>query len=177
MQFLSNVRWPVERLQNALATGQQYRRPVDNFQNFRRPVDRFQSISATGRLESIFQSPFNLDSDFEQDSSYVSAFMTKRSLYKACSLRKLGLRPSYATDIKEIILFLHRIQRDICRLIHSYCGFLRYFMILVDASTYWSHVVLLSTHNAAYAKLLAHFISLRAHHPDHSIMSNMSWQC
>ena len=116
-------------------------------------------------------------SNFERDSSYASAFMANDSFCKACSLSKIGSRPSYAKNTKELIPFLHRIQRDICRLIHSYCGLLRYFMVLVDAATYWSYVVLLSTHNAAYAKLLAHIISLRAHHSDHPIMSNMSWQC
>ena len=44
-------------------------------------------------------------------------------------------------------------------------------MELVDASTRWSHVALLSTRNAAYAKLLAQIIRLRAHYPDHPIKS------
>jgi hypothetical protein len=44
-------------------------------------------------------------------------------------------------------------------------------MVLVDASTRWSHVALLSTRNAAYAKLLAQIIRLRAHHPDNPIKS------
>ena len=80
-------------------------------------------------------------SNIERDFSYASiAFMANGSFCKACSLSKLGSRPSYAKDTKENIPFLHRIQGNICRLIHSYCGLLRYFMILVDASTYWSHV-------------------------------------
>ena len=44
-------------------------------------------------------------------------------------------------------------------------------MVLVDASTRWSHVALLSTRNAAFAKLLAEIIKLRAHHPDYTIKS------
>ena len=44
-------------------------------------------------------------------------------------------------------------------------------MVLVDASTRWSHVALLSTRNAAFAKLLAEIIKLRAHHPDYPIKS------
>ena len=44
-------------------------------------------------------------------------------------------------------------------------------MMLVDASTRWSHVCLLSTPNAAFAKLLAQIIKLRAHHPDYPIKS------
>ena len=42
-------------------------------------------------------------------------------------------------------------------------------MVLVDASTRWSHVCLLSTRNLAYARLLAQIIKLRAHFLDHPI--------
>ena len=42
-------------------------------------------------------------------------------------------------------------------------------MVLVDASTRWSHVCLLSTRNLALARLLAQIIKLRAHFPDHPI--------
>ena len=44
-------------------------------------------------------------------------------------------------------------------------------MALVDASTHWSHVCLLSTHNAAFAKLLVQNFKLRAYHPDYPIKS------
>ncbi|KAM1407736.1 hypothetical protein ACFX2I_008345 [Malus domestica] len=44
-------------------------------------------------------------------------------------------------------------------------------MVLVDASTRWSHVCLLSTRNAAFSKLLAQVIKLKAHHPDYPIKS------
>ena len=74
---------------------------------------------------------------------------------KACSLAKTGSRPSYAKDTKQNIQFLQRIQGDICGPIQPECGPFKYFMVLVDASTRWSHVVLLSTRNAAFAKLLA----------------------
>ena len=42
-------------------------------------------------------------------------------------------------------------------------------MVLVYASTHWSHVCLLSTRNLAHARLLAQIIKLRAHFPDHPI--------
>ena len=42
-------------------------------------------------------------------------------------------------------------------------------MVLVDASTRWSHVCLLSTLNLAFARLLAQIIKLQAHFPDHPI--------
>ncbi|KAM1236526.1 hypothetical protein TB1_036988 [Malus domestica] len=44
-------------------------------------------------------------------------------------------------------------------------------MVLVDASTRWSHVCLLSTRNATFAKLLAQIIKLRAQHSDYPIKS------
>ncbi|KAM2694200.1 hypothetical protein EV2_008292 [Malus domestica] len=44
-------------------------------------------------------------------------------------------------------------------------------MVLVDVSTRWSHVCLLSTRNVAFSKLLAQVIKLRAHHPDYPIKS------
>ena len=62
--------------------------------------------------------------------------------------------------------FPQRIQRDICGPIQPTCGPFRYFMVLVDASTRWSHVCLLSTSNAAFAKLLTQIIKLRAHHSE-----------
>ncbi|KAM2757549.1 hypothetical protein PS2_019284 [Malus domestica] len=42
-------------------------------------------------------------------------------------------------------------------------------MVLVNASTCWSHVCLLSTRNAAFSKLLAQVIKLKAHHLDYPI--------
>ncbi|KAM1356839.1 hypothetical protein ACFX15_030257 [Malus domestica] len=44
-------------------------------------------------------------------------------------------------------------------------------MVLVDALTRWSHVCLLSTRNAVFAKLLAQIIKLMAHHLDYPIKS------
>ena len=42
-------------------------------------------------------------------------------------------------------------------------------MVLIDASTRWSHVCLLSTRNVAFARLLAQIIRLRAQFPDYPI--------
>ena len=44
-------------------------------------------------------------------------------------------------------------------------------MIMIYASTRWSHVCLLSTRNQAFARLLAQIIRLRAHFPDYLIKS------
>ena len=42
-------------------------------------------------------------------------------------------------------------------------------MVLIDASTKWSHVCLLSTRNVAFARLFAQIIRLRAQFPDYPI--------
>jgi len=84
----------------------------------------------------------------------------------ACSQGKLIIRLSPAKIIHESINFLAHIQGDICGPIHPPCGTFRYFMVLIDASTRWSHVSLLSTRNLAFARLLAQLIKLRAHFPD-----------
>ena len=84
-----------------------------------------------------------------------------------CLLRgKLIIRPSPAKINFESIHFLERVQGDICGPIHPPCGPFRYFMVLIDASTRWSHISLLSTRNLAFARLLAQLIKLRAHFPD-----------
>ena len=42
-------------------------------------------------------------------------------------------------------------------------------MVLIDASSKWSHVCLLSSRNLAFAKLLAQIIRLRTHFPNNQI--------
>ena len=42
-------------------------------------------------------------------------------------------------------------------------------MVLIDASTGWSHVCLLSTRNMAFARLLAQIIRLKAQFLDYAI--------
>ena len=42
-------------------------------------------------------------------------------------------------------------------------------MVLIDASTIWSHVCLLSKRNVAFARLLAQMIKLRVQVPDYPI--------
>ncbi|CAL9029456.1 unnamed protein product, partial [Prunus brigantina] len=69
---------------------------------------------------------------------------------KACSQGKLIIRPSPSKLGIKCPSFLQRIQGDICGPIHPSCGAFRYFMVLIDASTRWSHVCLLSTPNVAF---------------------------
>jgi hypothetical protein len=44
-------------------------------------------------------------------------------------------------------------------------------MDLIDASTRWSHVCLLSTKNHAFTKIMSQIIQLKAHYPEHRIQS------
>ena len=71
--------------------------------------------------------------------------------------------------MSESPVFLERIHGDICGPIHPPCGPFRYFMVLINASTRWSHVCLLSTRNVAFARLLAQIIKLRAHFSNYPI--------
>ena len=86
---------------------------------------------------------------------------------KACSQGKLVIRPSQLKVDAESPSFLQRIQGDICGPIQPSCGPFQYlyFMVLVNASTRWSHVCLLSTRNVAFVRLLGQIIKLRAQFP------------
>jgi transposase InsO family protein len=44
-------------------------------------------------------------------------------------------------------------------------------MVLIDTSTRWSHMSLLSTRNHTFAKIMAQLIKLKAHYPEHRIQS------
>ena len=99
---------------------------------------------------------------FSQSSDFVCT---------ACAEGKLILRPSHLKIKNEPLKFLERIQGDICGLIQPLSGPFRYFMVLIDASTRWSHVCLLSTRNHAFAKIIAQIIKLQANYPEHWIQS------
>ena len=89
----------------------------------------------------------------------------------ACATGKLILRPSYLKIKAEPLKFLERIQGDICGPIMPTSGPFRYFMVLIDASTRWSHVCLLSTRNHAFAKIMSQIIKLKTNFPEHRISS------
>ncbi|GJR43791.1 disease resistance CC-NBS-LRR class family protein [Tanacetum coccineum] len=95
--------------------------------------------------------------------------MDKLAPCSSCSLGKLIARPTPLKVKKESPVFLERIQGDIYGSIHPPCGLFRYFMVLIDASSKWSHVSLLSTRSVAFAKFLAQIIKLRAHFPDYIV--------
>jgi GAG-pre-integrase domain len=99
----------------------------------------------------------------------LKILLSKDLSYTAYSLGKLIIRLSKNKIENEFLLFLERIQGDICGPISPPCGPFRYFMVLIDASTQWSHVCLLDTRNVAFARLLAQIIQLRANFLDYQI--------
>ena len=92
-------------------------------------------------------------------------------LCTACAQGNLITKPSYLKVKSESLAFLERIQGDICGPINPLSGPFRYFMVLIDASTKWSHVCLLSTRNHAFPKFIAQIIRLRASFPENRIKS------
>ena len=89
--------------------------------------------------------------------------------YVACSQGKLIIEPSPSKVLIESPSFHERIQGDICEPINPPCGLFRYFMVLINASSKWSHVYLLSSWNIAFARLIAQIIRLRAQFPNYPI--------
>jgi hypothetical protein len=89
----------------------------------------------------------------------------------SCAMRKLILRPSLLRIHAELLRFLERIQGDICGPIQPLCCPFRYFMVLIDASTRWSRMCLLSTRNHAFAKFMTQVIRLKANYLEYRIKS------
>ena len=85
--------------------------------------------------------------------SFVNKFICE-----ACGKGKLIVRPSRTKVGIKSPIFLKRIHGDICELIHSASRPFRYFMVLIDASTKWTHVCLLSTRNNVFSKFIAKLI-------------------
>ena len=77
------------------------------------------------------------------------------------------MRQSFTKVTFESPTFLERIQGDICGSIHPPSGPFCYFMVLIHASTRWSHVCLLTSRNVAFARLLAQIIRPITQFPDH----------
>ena len=112
-----------------------------------------------------------IDNSIGHDMKNAKFLQNKDFCCTACATRKLIVRPSYLKIQAEPLKFLERIQGDICGPIQPLSGLFRYFMVLIDASTRWSHVSLLSTYNHVFAKIMAQLIKLKAHYPEHRIQS------
>ena len=65
----------------------------------------------------------------------------------SCYHGRLIIRPSPIKIGVESPAFLERIQGDICGHIHPSSGSFKYFMVLIDTFSRWSHVCLLSSRN------------------------------
>jgi hypothetical protein len=89
----------------------------------------------------------------------------------SCVMGKLILRPSPLKIHVEPLKFLECIQGDICGLVQPLCGPFRYFMILINASTRWSHMCLLFTHNHTFAKFMMQVIRLKVNYLEYRIKS------
>ena len=87
---------------------------------------------------------------------------------KAYAKGKLIVQPSHTKVGIESPIFLEWIHGDICG---PTLGPFHYFMVLIDASTRWAHMCLLSTRNNTFAKFIAKLIELRAQFPDYTIKS------
>jgi hypothetical protein len=82
---------------------------------------------------------------------------------------KLILRPSPLKIHVEPLKFLERIQGDICGPIQPLSGPFRYFTVMIDASTRWVHVCLLSACNHVFAKFMMQVIRLKSNYPEYRI--------
>ena len=80
----------------------------------------------------------------------------------ACSQGKLIIRPYFTKIASDSPAFLEHIQGDISGPIHPPSEPFRYFIVLIYASTRWSHVCLISSRNVAFATLLAQIIWFKA---------------
>jgi hypothetical protein len=92
-------------------------------------------------------------------------------MFIACATGKLILRPLPIKIKVEPLKFLEQIQGDICGPIKPLSGPFRYFIVLIDASTRWSHVCLLLTQNYAFAKFMMQVIRLKANYSEYRFQS------
>jgi hypothetical protein len=84
----------------------------------------------------------------------------------SCVMGKLILQHLPLKIHIEPLKFLEHIEGDICGPIQLLCGLFRYFMLLVNTSTIWSHMCLLSTRNHAFAKFMTQIIRLKVNYPE-----------
>ena len=87
----------------------------------------------------------------------------------ACSQEKFITRPLPAKVGHESPIFLERIHGDICGPIHPPCEPFKYFMVLNDTSSRWSHMCLFTTRNTIFVKFIAQIIKLRTQFSKYAI--------
>ena len=89
-------------------------------------------------------------------------FQTNEFSCAACTQGKLIIKLSPTKIGTKSLGLLEHIYGDICGPIQPPSRPFRYFMVLIDTSTRWSHVCLSSTCNLAFVRLLTQLIQLRA---------------
>lgn len=94
--------------------------------------------------------------------------LRQMSVCEPCVTGKLKCAP-FSTTIKPIARPLERLSLDLCGPINPACGPFVYFQVLVDESTGFINVSLLSTKNMAFARLLSKIINFKAQYPDNPI--------
>jgi hypothetical protein len=107
----------------------------------------------------------------DHDLKYVKFLKSNDFVCTSCVMGMIILWPSPLKIHAEPLKFLECIQGDICGPIQPLYDPFRYFMILIDASTRWSHMCLLSTHNHAFAKFMTQVIRLKANYSKYRIKS------
>lgn len=66
-------------------------------------------------------------------------------------------------------VFLFRIQADVSGPIEPPCGPFHYYLVLQDSTGQWTDVILLSSRNTVFTRVLTSLLKLRATFPEHPI--------
>jgi hypothetical protein len=103
-----------------------------------------------------------IENSHENPLNNLKILLPSENPWAACSIGKLITKPSPLKVVTESPSFFKRIQRNIYGRIHLLCGPFRYFMVLIDTSSKWSHVCLLSSQNVAFVRLISQIIRLWA---------------
>jgi hypothetical protein len=104
-----------------------------------------------------------------KDSIGILASIKPSTLKKhctACSHSKLITCPSISKSAHAILQFL---DADACGPIEPPNGPFGFFLAIVDLSSKWSQVSLLSTRNTVFARILANILRRRAKFPNSPI--------
>ena len=100
----------------------------------------------------------NIENSHGHTLKNLKILQSKKFSCTACSQGLLVIKPPASKVGKESPAFLKCIKGDICGPFYPPCGPFKYYMVLIEASTIWSHVCLLSTHNMTFARLLTQII-------------------
>ena len=100
-------------------------------------------------------------------SDFLSS-MSKSLPCVPCSQGKYSVQPSIPKS-SIVQPFLSLLHSDICGPISPQCGPFRYFMVVIDSTSRYFHVILLTSRNEVFPKLLILLTKLRNQFPDFNI--------